>query len=65
MAKESTAPPIKQAGGVIIEGNHRYVAGRIVRRDPPIEEGAAPFTQRPIRDWKDVAIDSVDWNPPK
>ena len=35
----SKAPAIRVANGVIIEGNHRYVAGRIFGVDPEILSG--------------------------
>lgn len=37
----SVAPPIKVANGIIVEGNHRYVAGRLFGVEPARE--AAQF----------------------
>jgi hypothetical protein len=51
----SKAPPIKVDGSMIVDGNHRYVAGRIVGTEPPIQlwsEGrptnAVPWSSIPI-----------------
>jgi len=47
---------------IIVEGNHRYIAGRIVGIDVP----TTPSTSRgPVVPWSDVTVDPVDWDPPK
>ena len=62
MLKEGLiAPPIKVANGVIVEGNHRYVAGRIFGLEPtqvpyiisPSQAGRAVPIQKTIVDLKD------------
>ncbi len=41
----NVAPAIKVADGVIIEGNHRYVAGRLFGVEPPIVPGTMSPSQ--------------------
>ena len=36
-----TPPAIKVDNGMIVEGNHRYIAGRIVGKEPPFNPGQA------------------------
>jgi len=55
-----TAPPIKVDGQIIVDGNHRYVAGRIVGQEPPITPwpGGRPEDAVP---WESMPIDPVEW----
>jgi RHS repeat-associated protein len=44
----STAPPIKVSGKVIVDGNHRYVAGRLVGQEPAQVPGTLSPSQAPL-----------------
>lgn len=41
----STPPPIKVDGNIIIEGNHRFVAGRVFGQEPPTVPGTFSSSQ--------------------
>jgi hypothetical protein len=58
----SVAPPIKVADGVIVEGNHRYVAGRLFGVEPV----QAPYIISPSQMNRAVpvqktVVDFLDW----
>ncbi|RZJ90369.1 MAG: RHS repeat-associated core domain-containing protein, partial [Chryseobacterium sp.] len=58
----STAPPIKVANGIIVEGNHRYVAGRIFGLEPQ----QTPYTISPSQSSRAIPmsntkVDLSDW----
>lgn len=54
------APPIKVDGGIIVDGNHRYVAGRVFGKEPPTTpwRGGKPDRVQP---WDDLPISPKDW----
>jgi RHS repeat-associated protein len=56
------APAIKVDGKVIVDGNHRYVAGRLVGKEPAQTAGSLSASQvgraRPVQELK---IDPTDW----
>lgn len=58
----SVSPPIKVANGVIIDGNHRYIAGRLFGVEPAVVPGAMSPSQLsrvvPIQKTK---VSIVDW----
>ena len=59
----SEAPAIKAHGKIIVDGNHRYAAGRIVGQEPTIQPGAlAPSQADQIRPVQDMGIDPKDWD---
>jgi RHS repeat-associated protein len=53
--------PINVDNGFIIDGNHRYVAGRIVGQEPPIQPwaGARPSNATP---WDKIPISPEVWD---
>lgn len=53
-------PPIKVDDGIIVEGNHRYVAGRVVGKEPPVQEWAGGRPERVVP-WKDMPISRNKW----
>ncbi len=53
-------PPIRVDDGIIVEGNHRYVAGRVVGKDPPIQEYVGGRPERVVQ-WKDMPISRNKW----
>ncbi|MDP9194003.1 MAG: hypothetical protein M3P06_20095 [Acidobacteriota bacterium] len=55
------ARPITVGGTRIVDGHHRYVAGRIVGREPPIAPGTASRSARVYKWVKDVYKDLTDW----
>jgi hypothetical protein len=62
-AAGDVAPPIKVDGGVIVEGNHRYIAGRLFGVDPATTAGVMPGFQqsKPAVSWQDIKLDPNDW----
>jgi hypothetical protein len=61
MLQEGKIPPaIKVDQGIIVEGNHRYIAGRIFGKDPPIQawSGGRPAW---VVSWQDIVIDLAEW----
>lgn len=64
MAQEgNTAPPIKVTNnGVIVDGNHRYVAGRLVGNEPSQVPGSlSPSQQSKVQPVKNTKVDPNDW----
>lgn len=60
LADGETPPPIKVDNGIIVDGNHRYIAGRVAG----IEIPQTPYAGgRPgsVVDWQNVFIDPFDW----
>ncbi len=58
----SAAPAIKVADDVIIEGNHRYVAGRIFGKEPEsVPWAISPSQQSRIKPVNELKIDPTDW----
>lgn len=47
----------------IVDGNHRYIAGRILGYETPSRPGRLPDRDKnaPIQDWQSILIDPVDW----
>jgi len=54
------APAIKVDGKMIVEGNHRYIAARILGQEPAIQQwlGGRPENQIP---WSELKIDPKSW----
>lgn len=59
LAGETDMPPIKVADDVIVDGNHRYITGRITGID--VEFIAWIGNSKPIISWMDVILDPVEW----
>jgi len=56
------APAIQVADGVIVNGNHRYVAGRIFGVEPPQVPGTLAPSQVPqIKPIQQIKLDPTDW----
>jgi len=53
-------PPIQVADGVIVNGNHRYVAGRVFGVEPPVTPHRMPSAGVP-KPIQQTIVDSVDW----
>ncbi|MCY9522755.1 RHS repeat-associated core domain-containing protein [Paenibacillus apiarius] len=53
-------PPIKVDNGIIVDGNHRYISGRVAGVDIPETpySGGKPDN---VVQWKNVKIDPFDW----
>jgi hypothetical protein len=54
------APAIKVDGKMIVDGNHRYIAGRIFGREPPIQEWLGGDPRRAVP-WDQLLIDPKAW----
>lgn len=58
----SASPAIKVADGVIVEGNHRYIAGRIMGIEPPQVPGTlAPSMKSLVKPIQQIKIDPSVW----
>ncbi|WP_312428748.1 hemagglutinin repeat-containing protein [Achromobacter sp.] len=57
-----TPPPIKMDGDVIIDGNHRYIASRLLGRDVKVTPGVLPNSMKGnVKSVSGIKIDSTDW----
>ncbi|WP_411681642.1 hypothetical protein, partial [Clostridium thailandense] len=54
------APAIKVDNGIIVDGNHRYIAGRIFGKEP-LQVPGAGGRPNSIIDWSKLKIDPFDW----
>lgn len=58
----SASPAIKVADGVIVDGNHRYIAGRIMGIEPPQVPGTlAPSMKALAKPIQQIKIDPLAW----
>lgn len=59
----STVPPLKVAeGNIIVDGNHRYVSGRVAGVDPQTVKGTmSPSQAARVVPVSDTKIDPSDW----
>jgi len=58
----SAAPAIAVADGVIVEGTHRYVAGRVAGQLPAVRPGTLnPSDASLIQPIQKIKIDTTDW----
>jgi hypothetical protein len=56
------APPIKMDSNVIVDGNHRYIAGAVQGTMPEVVAGTmAPSKTSQIQLIHSIKIDTVDW----
>jgi len=53
-------PPIKVDKGIIVDGNHRYVAGRVFGKEPEQVPWVGGRPNNAI-DWSEIPISPVDW----
>jgi hypothetical protein len=60
LAAGSPAPPIKVDGSIIVDGNHRYIAGQIMGQPPAVQPWPGGNPARVVPWWKQV-IDPTDW----
>ncbi len=60
LAAGETPPPIKVDDGIIVDGNHRYVAGRVFGKDPPIQPWAGGRPERVVP-WEQLNISTEKW----
>ncbi len=63
LADGSEAPAIQISGDMIIEGHHRYVAGKIHGWEPKTVPGNATSATN-VTTWKNVITDPADWDNP-
>ncbi|WP_123573822.1 hemagglutinin repeat-containing protein [Pseudomonas chlororaphis] len=62
LLKGDVAPPIKMDGNIIVDGNHRYIAAKILGRSPEVAPGTlSPSKAGQTKPVSDVKIDPVDW----
>ncbi|MEG7360781.1 filamentous hemagglutinin N-terminal domain-containing protein [Pseudomonas citronellolis] len=56
------APAIKMDGNVIVDGNHRYIAAKILGREPAVTPGVLSSSKaNQVKPVGDIKIDLVDW----
>ena len=60
LAAGSEAPPIKVGGSIIVDGNHRYIAGRILGQEPAIQPWPGGSAARVVPWWEQV-VDPSEW----
>ncbi|PYE42108.1 RHS repeat-associated core domain-containing protein [Paenibacillus barcinonensis] len=60
LAEGEVPPPIKVDNNIIVDGNHRYISGRVAGIDIPTTPYSGGKTDKVIR-WEDVKIDPYDW----
>ncbi|EBU8678179.1 RHS repeat-associated core domain-containing protein [Salmonella enterica subsp. enterica serovar Parkroyal] len=62
LLKGDVAPPIKVDGNVVVEGNHRYVAGKVTGKMPEMTPGNLSPSQAPnIKPMSETTVDEFDW----
>ncbi|WP_063545307.1 hemagglutinin repeat-containing protein [Pseudomonas putida] len=60
--KGDVAPAIKMDGNVIVDGNHRYIAAKILGRNPDVTPGAlSPNKVGQTKPVSELKVDQVDW----
>jgi len=53
-------PPIKVDNGIIVDGNHRYIAGRVAGVEIPVTPYSGGKPDNAIK-WENMNIDPFDW----
>ncbi|WP_236250282.1 DUF637 domain-containing protein [Pseudomonas cichorii] len=62
LLKGDVAPPIKMDGDVIVDGNHRYIAAKILGRNPEVAPGTlSPNKAGQGKPISDINVDLADW----
>jgi RHS repeat-associated protein len=62
LLKGEIAPAIKMDGKVIVDGNHRYIAGKVLGQAPEVAPGTvAPSSAANAKPISEIQIDPVDW----
>ena len=57
-----TPPPIKIDGNIIIDGNHHYIAGKVLGKKLFATSGTLSESDRSrIKPMSEILIDTVDW----
>ncbi|MHA6572571.1 ParB N-terminal domain-containing protein [Pseudomonas yamanorum] len=57
------APPIKMDGDVIVDGNHRYIASKILGREPTVDPGVlTDYKASKKRPTVNLEISPLDWD---
>lgn len=54
-----TPPPIKVDEGRIVDGHHRYIAGRVFGQEPPTTPGGRINPK--VDSWDAFRLDPTDW----
>jgi hypothetical protein len=60
LLKGERPPPIRTDKGIIVDGNHRYIAGRIAGKPVPEQVWAGGNPSRVVP-WEDLKIDLTRW----
>ncbi|WP_017347507.1 RHS repeat-associated core domain-containing protein [Pantoea sp. A4] len=62
LLKGDVAPPIKVDGNIVVEGNHRYVAGKVAGKMPETVPGnLSPSQAQHIKPMSETTVDEFDW----
>jgi RHS repeat-associated protein len=62
LAKGRVAPAIKVDGNVIVDGNHRYIAGRVFGTEPATTPGTMAPSLAPLKKpIQEIKLDNIDW----
>jgi len=63
LLKGDVAPPIKMDGNVIVDGNHRYIAAKILGKEPEIDPGVlTSYKASKKRPTVNLEISPLDWD---
>ena len=54
-------PNIKVTDGMIVEGNHRYIASRILKLEARFDPGSFGTRIRPVVPWETIPISPKKW----
>jgi hypothetical protein len=60
LVKGDVSPPIKIDNGIIVDGNHRYISGRVFGKEPSTIDWYGGKNENVIK-WDDMTIDPFDW----
>jgi RHS repeat-associated protein len=62
LLKGDIPPPIKVDGNIVVEGNHRYIAGKVAGKTPEMTQGSLSPSQKPnIKPMSETTVDDFDW----
>lgn len=63
LLKGDVAPPIKMDGNVIVDGNHRYIAAKILGKDVEVDPGVLTnYKASKERPTVSLDVSPLDWD---
>ncbi|RDA69977.1 hypothetical protein DVH07_05055 [Hafnia paralvei] len=62
LLKGDIAPPIKVDGNVIVDGNHRYISGKVLGVTPETTPGTLPLSKSAdVKPISSIGVSDIDW----